>query len=142
MWSPANFVSTNPEVLQAIVRTGGMNLWQGASNFAEDLQRLILDEAPVGTEAFEVGKHVAITPGKVVYRNRLIELIQYEPATADVYAEPILVVPSWIMKYYILDLSAHNSMVRYLVEQGHTVFMVSWRIVSRLVLVSRHDVSS
>ncbi|MCO5100837.1 MAG: alpha/beta fold hydrolase [Burkholderiaceae bacterium] len=127
LWSPANFVPTNPEVLQAIARTGGRNLWQGALNFADDLQRQILDQPPAGTEAFEVGTNVAVTPGKVVHRNRLIELIQYEPATPDVYAEPILIVPSWIMKYYILDLSPHNSMVKYLVEQGHTVFMVSWK---------------
>ncbi len=127
VWSPANFVSTNPEALQAIARTGGMSLWQGALNFVEDLQRTILDKPPAGTEVFEVGKNVATTRGKVIYRNRLIELIQYEPATPEVQAEPILIVPSWIMKYYILDLSPHNSMVKYLVEQGHTVFMLSWK---------------
>ncbi|MCD6673905.1 MAG: alpha/beta fold hydrolase [Burkholderiaceae bacterium] len=125
--SPANFVATNPEALHAIARTGGTSLWQGALNFLDDLRRTILDEPPAGTEAFAVGTNVAVTPGKVVYRNHLIELIQYEAVTPEVYAEPILIVPSWIMKYYILDLSPHNSMVRYLVEQGHTVFMISWK---------------
>ena len=127
MWSPVNFPWTNPEVLQATARTGGANLWRGMTNFFEDMRRLALDEAPSGTEAFEVGKDVAITPGKVIYRNRLIELIQYQPTTAKVHATPILIVPSWIMKYYILDLSPHNSMVKYLVDQGHTVFIISWK---------------
>ncbi len=124
--SPVNFIPTNPEVAEATLREGGMNLLRGANNLIEDLQRAARDEPPPDAASFRPGHEVAITPGKVVFRNHLIELIQYEPATASVYAEPMLIIPAWIMKYYILDLSPHNSLVRYLVERGHTVFMVSW----------------
>jgi len=127
VFSPSNFPATNPEVLAAIRKTGGMNLVHGFQNFIEDWERAALQKPPVGAENFRVGHEVAITPGKVVYRNHLIELIQYSPTTETVQAEPILIVPAWIMKYYILDLSPHNSMVKYLVDQGHTVFMISWR---------------
>ena len=92
----------------------------------EDLFRRQTGAKPVGAERYLPGQGVALTPGKVIYRNRLIELIQYTPQTAEVYAEPLLIVPAWIMKYYILDLSPENSVVRYLIERGHTVFMVSW----------------
>ena len=125
--SPSNFLFTNPEILQHTMRQGGMNLMRGAQNFVEDWERAISGKKPVGTEAFRLGRDVALTPGKVIYRNRLIELIQYAPATEQVRPEPILIVPAWIMKYYILDLSPQNSLVRYLTEQGFTVFMISWK---------------
>jgi polyhydroxyalkanoate synthase len=125
--SPSNFLFTNPEILQHTMQQSGMNLMRGAQNFIEDWERAISGKKPVGTEAFQVGRDVALTPGKVIYRNRLIELIQYAPATEKVRPEPILIVPAWIMKYYILDLSPQNSLVRYLTEQGFTVFMISWK---------------
>jgi polyhydroxyalkanoate synthase len=126
VFSPGNQLPTNPVVLQRTLAEGGANLLRGASNAAEDFQRQALGEPPAGAEAFAVGRDVATAPGKVVLKNRLMELIQYTPATATVHPEPILLVPAWIMKYYILDLSPHNSLIRYLVEQGHTVFCISW----------------
>ena len=127
IFSPSNFPLTNPEILDATMRQGGSNLIRGMLNFIQDSESAVTGKKPEGEEAFEVGKTLAITPGKVVYRNRLIELIQYTPTTETVYAEPIMIIPAWIMKYYILDLSPHNSLVRYLVERGHTVFMISWK---------------
>ena len=127
LWSPSNFPWTNPEVLRAAWTQFGMNFANGAANFAEDWRRETLGEPPAGAGAFVPGRDVAVTPGKIVMRNRLAELIQYSPATAQVHPEPILIVPAWIMKYYILDLSPHNSLVKYLVDKGHTVFMLSWK---------------
>lgn len=127
MWSPSNFLMTNPQVLKETLATGGANLANGLANWSHDALAVLTEGKPRGVEAFLPGKGVALTPGKVVFRNRLIELIRYAPATARVDAEPLLIVPSWIMKYYILDLTPADSLVRYLVEQGHTVFMVSWK---------------
>ena len=127
MVSPSNFIATNPVVQGRIFETGGANLIRGAMNFVDDFKRQMRCQKPAGTEAFQVGGNIAVTEGKVVYRNRLIELIQYAPQTTTVHSEPILFVPAWIMKYYILDLSPENSLVRYLVEHGYTVFMISWR---------------
>jgi polyhydroxyalkanoate synthase len=127
MLSPANFIATNPDVLKKTLEEGGMNLVRGAQNLVEDWERAVSGAKPVGSNAFSVGGNVAVSPGKVIYRNRLIELIQYSPTTENVRPEPVLIVPAWIMKYYILDLSPHNSLVRHLTAQGFTVFMVSWK---------------
>ncbi len=127
VFSPSNFPLTNPDILLRTFSSGGLNLATGAQHFIEDWERAVSGKPPVGAEKFVVGRDVAITSGKVVYRNRLIELIQYAPATDKVRPEPILVVPAWIMKYYILDLSPQNSLVKYLTEQGFTVFMISWK---------------
>ncbi|MEZ5832343.1 MAG: alpha/beta fold hydrolase [Dongiaceae bacterium] len=125
--APSNFLLTNPEILKQTVAESGANLVRGWVNLIEDWERAIAHRPPVGADAFPVGVKVAVTPGQVIFRNRLIELIQYSPATPDVKPEPILIVPAWIMKYYILDLSPHNSLVKYLVDQGYTVFMISWK---------------
>ncbi len=127
VFSPSNYPWTNPEVVERAQETGGMNFVLGWQNFLSDWQRLASGEKPAGAEDFVVGKTVATAPGKVVFRNRLIELIQYAPTTDKVRPEPVLIVPAWIMKYYILDLSPENSLVRYLTSQGFTVFMISWR---------------
>lgn len=127
MLSPSNFALTNPDVLKATLEQGGLNLLRGTQKCAEDFERNLSGLPPVSADAYQVGVNLACTPGKVVYRNPLIELIQYTPTTEQVQSEPVLIVPAWIMKYYILDLSPQNSMVKYLLSRGYTVFMISWR---------------
>jgi polyhydroxyalkanoate synthase len=125
--SPTNNLLTNPELLELTRAQSGQNLVAGFKHWLEDADAMLNHKTAAGSGEFAVGKNIAITPGKVVYRNALIELIQYVPSTTTVHAEPVLIVPAWIMKYYILDLSPGNSLVRYLVDKGHTVFMISWK---------------
>jgi polyhydroxyalkanoate synthase len=135
MASPSNMAWSNPAVLEATLKSGGDNLLQGAQNQWRDTINTLRSQTGQGpliedtdnAPTFMPGKDVAVTPGKVVLRNALIELIQYTPQTPTVHAEPILIVPPWIMKFYILDLSPDDSLVKYLVERGHTVFIISWR---------------
>jgi polyhydroxyalkanoate synthase len=124
--APANWLPTNPVVQQDAVKSWGAHLAKGAMHWLADATGVPDAEQLAEAARFEVGRNLAITPGKVVLRNRLIELIRYAPQTAKVHPEPLLIVPSWIMKYYILDLQPYNSLVRYLVQQGHTVYMLSW----------------
>ena len=125
---PVNFALTNPQVLVRTIETGAENLISGAEHLLHDLEKdegwLAITQTKEG--AFEVGRDLALTAGKVVYRNDLIELIQYEPLTEQVFKSPLLFVPPWINKYYVLDLRAENSFFRWLVERGHTVFVISW----------------
>jgi poly[(R)-3-hydroxyalkanoate] polymerase subunit PhaC len=125
--APSNFIATNPEVLARTRDESGANLLRGYANFIADLARAQSGAPPRGTEGFKVGETVAVTPGKIVARTRLAEIIQYTPATERVRPEPIVIVPAWIMKYYILDLSPANSLVKFLTHQGFTVFMISWK---------------
>lgn len=127
MFAPSNFAATNPQVLEKAFRSGGENFVFGWQNWRSDLMRMLSPAKPAEDPQFVIGETVASSPGKVVYRNDLIELIQYHPTTAQVRPEPILIVPAWIMKYYILDLSPENSLVRYLTGQGFSVFAISWR---------------
>lgn len=123
--SPANFAMTNPEVLKKTVETGGANLLKGLEHMMADMsagRMKMTDE-----DAFEVGRNVAITPGKVVFENRLFQLIQYAPTTETVFETPLLIFPPWINKFYILDLTAEKSFIRWAVEQGLTVFVTSWK---------------
>lgn len=128
MLAPSNFAASNPEVLQKAFRSGGENFVLGWQNFWSDwMRQLAAGSGPAHSKDFIVGETVAASRGKVVFRNELIELIQYYPTTGKVHPEPILIVPAWIMKYYILDLSPQNSLVKYLTGEGFTVFMISWR---------------
>jgi polyhydroxyalkanoate synthase len=126
--SPTNFVMTNPEVLRATMESGGDNLLRGLTNLLADLERGKgrLAIRMTDMDAFEVGKNIAVSPGKVVFRNDLMELIQYQPSTAKARKAPLLIIPPWINKFYILDLRQENSFIKYAVDQGHTVFVISW----------------
>jgi polyhydroxyalkanoate synthase len=125
--APTNFVLTNPEVLRATMQSNGENLVKGLDNLLEDIERgdgqLSIRQS---ADAFTPGKNIAITPGKVIFRNELLELLQYEPTTAEVYERPLLIFPPWINKFYILDLRPENSFIKWLVAQGYTVFVASW----------------
>jgi polyhydroxyalkanoate synthase len=123
--SPANFPLTNPEVLAETLRTGGANLARGAQSYLRDLRQGRISQVAAGK--FEVGVNLAVTPGKVVYRNKLIELLQYTPTTPQVRAAPMLMIPPWVNKYYVMDLSPHNSLFKHLVDAGFTVFAISWK---------------
>jgi polyhydroxyalkanoate synthase len=126
--SPGNFILTNPEVIENTLNSNGQNLLDGLKNFCKDFDpdsgKLRMRMADL--DAFELGKNVATSQGKVIYQNRLMQLIQYSPVTSEVNRRPLLIIPPWINKYYILDLQPKNSLVKWLTEQGHTVFMISW----------------
>ena len=126
--SPSNFPFTNPEVIRTTFSTGGQNLAQGLAQLLADMETSgeLLRIRQTDMSAFEVGKNLAVTPGKVVYQNGVMQLIQYSPSTASVFEIPLLIVPPWINKYYILDLTPPKSFVKWLVDQGFTVFVVSW----------------
>lgn len=126
--SPSNFLMTNPEVLRTTLESGGENLVHGLENVLEDLKRGKgqLRISMTDNDAFEVGRNLATTKGSVVYQNELMQLIQYEPVTEQVHKTPLLIIPAWINKYYILDLKPENSLVKWLTEQGYTVFIISW----------------
>ena len=126
--SPTNFAATNPAVIHKTIESRGANLVSGMENMLDDLKKGdgTLRISMTDTEAFELGKNVATTPGKVVFRNRMLELLQYEPSTEKTFSKPLLVIPPWINKYYVLDLQPENSLIKWLVSKGHTVFVVSW----------------
>lgn len=126
MFSPANFAATNPVVRERTQQEGGQNLLRGTRYWMEDFNRL-LAKKPRSSGKYTVGKDLAMTPGDVVMRNDLVELIRYHPTTAKLHPEPILIVPAWIMKFYILDLTAQRSLVAYLRDQGFEVFILSWK---------------
>ena len=128
MMAPTNFIGLNPDVIEKAIETEGESLVKGLENLIADLEAnngellvRLSDE-----NAFEIGGNIATTPGKVVFRNRMFELLQFTPTTEEVHAVPLIIFPPWINKYYILDLKAQNSMIKWLVEQGYTVFIVSW----------------
>jgi polyhydroxyalkanoate synthase len=126
--SPSNFALTNPEVVRATIESGGENLINGLKNMLDDLERGKgkLSIRMTDLNAFELGKNVATTPGKVIYQNEMIQLLQYDPSTPDVFKKPLLIFPPWINKFYIMDLRPKNSLIKWAVDQGFTVFLMSW----------------
>lgn len=126
--APSNFAMTNPEVLRETLATNGNNLLRGLENLVEDLERGHgdLEISKTQYDQFQVGKNIATTPGGVIFENELMQIIQYTPTTKKVYKTPLLVVPPWINKFYILDLRAENSFIKWAVDEGHTVFVMSW----------------
>jgi polyhydroxyalkanoate synthase len=127
MMSPANYPFTSPVILGQTIKEQGQNFLRGMGHAAEDADQIATQQRPNPSTAFQVGVDVAATPGVVVFRNELMELIQYLPSTPNVMREPVLIVPAWIMKYYILDLAPHHSLIRHLVDAGQTVFAISWK---------------
>jgi len=127
-FSPTNFLLTNPDVIEATLASRGENLLKGLKNFCEDFDQDTgkLRIKMADQKAFEPGKNVAVSKGKVIFQNELMQLIQYAPATTDVFKRPVLIIPPWINKFYILDLQPKNSLIKWLTEQGHTVFIISW----------------
>ncbi len=123
--SPTNFTFTNPQVIHEVIQTGGQNLVTGMEHLLRDIKAGQVKMTD--TDAFAPGRNLAITPGQVIYRNKLIELLQYAPSTDKVYATPLLFIPPWINKYYILDMQPRNSLIKFLVDQGYTVFVISWK---------------
>jgi len=126
--SPSNFALTNPEVVRATIERGGANLVEGLRNFLDDIDPASgqLRTKMVDSSAFELGANIATTPGSVVFENDLMQLLQYAPTTAQVYRRPLLIIPPWINKYYVLDLKPENSFIRWAVSEGHSVFVISW----------------
>ena len=126
--SPSNFVATNPEVLTATLQSGGQNLLRGLENLLVDLERGNgrLSITMTDLKAFRLSENIATTPGKIVYQNELMQLIQYRPSTQEVRRRPLLIVPPWINKFYVLDLQPKNSFIKWAVDQGHTLFVISW----------------
>jgi polyhydroxyalkanoate synthase len=126
--SPSNFLMTNPEVIEQTLQSKGENLLNGMKNFCKDFDPDSgkLRISMTNQEAFDLGKNIALSPGKVIFQNELMQLIQYAPTTAEVYKNPVLIIPPWINKFYILDLQPKNSLIKWLTEQGHTVFVISW----------------
>ena len=122
--NPRNFPLTNPDVVKETIETHGENFLRGLDNLIRDIDRGMVTMTDVS--AFEIGRNIATTKGDVVYRNTLMELIQYHPTTKTTYKKPLVIIPPWINKYYILDLTPENSMIKWLVDQGHTVFCISW----------------